>query len=472
MLSQYLFAIKEKKNLIAFSCFIFPFLNTYALTSSLPSYEWFEGSQYAGQSGIYGVQNVPSASNIPGARMAATGSSTASGLFFFFGGSGYDSKHNIGVINDLWRFDPSNGNWTWLSGSKTRRAVGIYGTLGVSALGNVPGSRYFSSSWADASGNFWVFGGNGYGPSLFQNGFLNDLWKYDSGTGRWTWVGGSNGVNQAGNYGTQGTPSTLNIPSSRQQSNTVIDNAGHVWLYGGMGYDSSGSFGYLNDLWEYNSATNQWTWISGSQFANTMPVYGTQGVADPANIPGARIGANMWLDSSGNIWLFGGTGLDSNGTNGPLNDLWEYTASTGTWKWVSGSNFSFQNGSYGVQGTFSSSNIPGARYGQNSWKDSSGNIWFFGGYGVDASGFQGELNDLWVYNASLNQWSWFGGSNQVNQAGIWGPQGNSDPSYMPGSRIFSTSFQDTNGNLWLFGGQGIDANGFGFLNDLWKITIQ
>jgi hypothetical protein len=31
-----------------------------------------------------------------------------------------------------------------------------------------------------------------------------------------------------------------------------------------------------------------------------------------------------WRDSTGNLWLFGGSGVDSAGNNGDLNDLWEY----------------------------------------------------------------------------------------------------------------------------------------------------
>ena len=31
-----------------------------------------------------------------------------------------------------------------------------------------------------------------------------------------------------------------------------------------------------------------------------------------------------WVDSSGNLWLFGGLGFDSNGSPGYLNDLWEF----------------------------------------------------------------------------------------------------------------------------------------------------
>jgi hypothetical protein len=38
--------------------------------------------------------------------------------------------------------------------------------------------------------------------------------------------------------------------------------------------------------------------------------------------------ASLWIDGSGNIWLFGGEGVDANGNVGSLNDLWKYQPST------------------------------------------------------------------------------------------------------------------------------------------------
>ena len=48
--------------------------------------------------------------------------------------------------------------------------------------------------------------------------------------------------------------------------------------------------------------------------------------------------------------------------------------------------------------------------GASSWTDSSGNLWLFGGYGVDANGLESGLNDLWEFNPSTNEWAWMGGA--------------------------------------------------------------
>ena len=64
------------------------------------------------------------------------------------------------------------------------------------------------------------------------------------------------------------------------------DAAGNVWLFGGLGYDSAGTLGYLNDLWKYSAG--QWTWMGGSNVGNQEGTYGTQGTAAAGNVPGAR----------------------------------------------------------------------------------------------------------------------------------------------------------------------------------------
>jgi N-acetylneuraminic acid mutarotase len=52
-------------------------------------------------------------------------------------------------------------------------------------------------------------------------------------------------------------------------------------------------------------------------------------VANAANTPGARSGQSMVMDAGGNLYLFGGEGLDANGNIiGYLNDLWKYTPGT------------------------------------------------------------------------------------------------------------------------------------------------
>jgi hypothetical protein len=101
------------------------------------------------------------------------------------------------------------------------------------------------------------------------------------------------------------------------------DASGKFWLSGGYGLGTATTLGYLNDLWSYNPAAAQWTWVSGASTINQAGTYGTQGTASSSNVPGARDWSISWIDASGNLWLFGGWGYDSTGVQGELNDLWK-----------------------------------------------------------------------------------------------------------------------------------------------------
>jgi N-acetylneuraminic acid mutarotase len=206
--------------------------------------------------------------------------------------------------------------------------------MGIAAPGNHPGARTETSSWTDASGNLWLFGGEGndVDGTRCTQGYgalaclLNDLWKYDPTTDMWTWMGGSIVIAQSGGYGTQGTPSAGNFPGARWGTVRWTDSSGKFWLFGGEGFDSMGTGGgnaNLNDLWKYDPATNTWTWIGGSNLAGQVGAYGTKGTTAPGNIPGARELAVGWIDRSDNLWLFGGF-APWTAVSGKFNDLWKY----------------------------------------------------------------------------------------------------------------------------------------------------
>jgi hypothetical protein len=148
--------------------------------------------------------------------------------------------------------------------------------------------------------------------------------------GEWSWMGGSSSVLESGNYGTLGLPVYTNSPGALSGATSWTDQSGNLWLFGAS-YNLS-MIGEFNDLWEFNSAANEWTWMGGSSkgvlsFYSSYGqpgVYGTLGIPAAGNIPGSRYDAANWTDSSGNFWLFGGNG----GSNGSYNDLWKFNPST------------------------------------------------------------------------------------------------------------------------------------------------
>jgi len=435
------------------------------------AFTWISGSDTADAVGVYGTQGVAATSNVPGGRHGPITWTDAAGDLWLYGGYGVGSP----ILNDMWKYSPSSGQWTWVSGSDTPDATAVYGTLGVAAATNTPGalgsSAYF---WIDASGNVWVFGGYGY-DSTGTRGWLNALWEYSPTSGLWTWSGGSTTNGATGVYGTQGVAASTNYPGARAGGGWK-DSSGNVWLFGAYGYDSTGTLGSLNDLWEYSPSTHQWTWVGGSNTVNAKGVYGTQGVAASTNVPGARYSNAIWTDASGNVWLFGGIGYDSTGTQGSLNDLWEYSQATGMWTWVCGSNTVNAIGVYGTQGVAAATNVPGARYGTTPWVDAASNLWLFAGVGYDSNGTPNSLNDLWKYSPSNHQWTWVGGSNTVNATGVYGTQGVAAATNVPGARDNMVTWTDVGGSVWLFGGEGLNLTGAdpnaAEWNDVWKFPTQ
>jgi N-acetylneuraminic acid mutarotase len=383
--------------------------------------------------------------------------------------------------------------WTWMGGVQYLSLAGVYGTKGVASPGNLPGYRSSSASWTDAQGNLWMFGGSG-NDSAGKQGCLSDLWSFSPISNEWTWMGGSNTAatgTQSGVYGTQGTPDSASYPACRSNAVTWTDAQGRFWLFGGIG---PGSDEWLNDLWEFDPKTNEWIWMGGVNGQTctkcSLPgIYGTKGSAEAANFPGGRSPAAGWVDGSGNLWLFGGSGLDSAGNSGSLNDLWSFSPSTGQWTWVGGNNTIAAAGSgdgvYGTLGTAASSNLPGSRSGAVGWTDQNGKFWLFGGLGFDSVGTQGLLNDLWRYDPASALWTWMGGSStyplstcgmgsvSCGIAGRYGTLQVPSSGNIPGDRESGAAWTDKNGNLWLFGGQGIDGAGApGFLNDLWEYSVS
>ncbi|MDH5716183.1 MAG: DUF4215 domain-containing protein [Spirochaetia bacterium] len=426
------------------------------------TFTWISDADTVNQTGIYGIKGTASPSNIPGARRAYVSWIDSSDNFWLFGGYGNDSAGTLGPLNDLWKFDGTN--WTWISGSNIINQAGVYGTKGIAAATNIPGARYFSISWTDSSGNFWLFGGNGYDSTGTTAGLLNDLWKFD-GT-NWTWINGSNTINNTGVYGTKGTAAATNIPGARNNAAKWQDTSGNFWLFGGNGYDTGTTAGLLNDLWKFDG-TN-WTWINGSNIINQTGIYGTKGTAAAANIPGARTGSGAWIDTSGNLWLFGGNGYDSTGTSGLINDLWKFDATN--WTWINGSNTINNIGVYGTKGTAAAANIPGARSIPLTWINSSGIVYIFGGNGYDSISQTSnhKLNDFWKFDGT--SWTWINGTNTLDQNGVYGTKGIATSSNMPGARSARSTWIDSSGNLWFFGGHGFDksATTASELNDLWR----
>lgn len=498
------------------------------------TWAWISGDQDVNQFGTYGQKGIPAASNTVRSRAYANTWMDTNGNLWLYGGEGYDN-YTVNTppiyLSDLWKFDIRGSVWTWMGGDTTYKFRTVYlpvwGTKGVGTSSVSPGSKIYSSTWSDKDNNLWLFGGQNIGVSEFA--VTNGLWKYSITTSLWTWVSGESTGSQEGNYGTKGVAAPSNVPCAREMAKSWANANGDLFVFGGRYRESPYPTRYLNDTWQYSTKTGLWTWLSGNISTppnpinplNPLPDYGVKGIASANTQPGARAGSVKWVDSAGNMWLYGGMR-----NTGYYNDIWKFSPATNLWTWIQGEQGTLTAPArYGVRGVFSAGNLPASALNYSSWTDNnlfylrssnqiwtfdpganqwawsggdtsaavnlfptrsyvagqknvfapenkpenrsyastwidnSNTLWMFGGISYVGSAL---LGDLWKYSPVLNQWAWVGGDTSLGGSTVYGQQGVASDLSKPGPRQTSTTWTDRNGNLWMFSGSG---------NELWKYSV-
>jgi len=406
---------------------------------------WISGPNTQNASAVYGTQGVPSVNNHPPYVYEPCEWKDKQGNFWVY--SGYSN-----FDDNLWKFNPTTLEWTWVKGSGLPNQNPVYGIQGVPDPANSPGQRYFGAgTWVDTTGNLWLFGGLPY---------RNDLWKYNIGTNEWTWMKGDTTTNSIGSHGVQGIPGPGNKPGSRYESSSQwTDSQNNLWLFGGDGYSDNGSSGYLNDLMKYDISTNEWTWMNGSNGPNAATIFGIKGVSSPLNDPGGRWTYSKYKDSNGNFWL--GGGWTSSGT---WNDLWKYDSGINEWTWMAGSSIVGDPGLFVSYCNPDSVSSPGGRAEQRaSVSDRCGKFWTFGGH----SSTSNPYSDLWLFDPDFLQWRCVGGPATPNQAGSYGTLGVPSASNLPSSRVGGIAWWGDDDRFYTYGGWSMGA---GFYCDMWVFT--
>lgn len=359
------------------------------------------------------------------------------------------------------------GEWTWVKGNNTPHGSGNFGVKGISSPNNNPPALYEAYEWTDLNGNFWVFGGVGGTDSTVNK--QNALWKYNPLTNEWVWMHGSSSPNQFGIYGVQGVPSPNSTPGAKGFGGlSWVDRAGDLWLYGGSGYDANGVDLYTDDLWRYHIATNEWTWMKGSDNAFTTPdpIVGIKGVADVANTPGIRHETNGGLtDAMGNLWLFGGL------SSGAYNDVWKYSTSNNMWTWIAGNQTQTNTPNYGVVRVSSPTNDPGDRFCYTKFIDAQNNLYFLGSGLTRING--DVVCDIWKFNTTTTEWTWMGGTSSVNQSGVYGDLCDTSLLDFPTSKYEIRACWPDSCGFFFFGGFTDDVADFDqSYNDLWYYDVD
>jgi hypothetical protein len=350
---------------------------------SLNQWAWIKGPGIPEQPGIYGTKGIPSPTNNPGAR--SWGCVTWTDLnnnLWLFGGLAFDANGVQNEMNDLWKYDITNNEWTWMSGADTIFSPGIYGIKGISSSANTPPCMWENNgSWTDSNNNLWLFGGQSY---AHQNDALNTLWKYDISTNEWTWINGIDTGFTQPVYGTMGVASPINNPGGRTVYCKWKDSNDNLWFFGG-GYQNHTK----NDLWKYSIAADEWTWVGGdSSTLGEVELYSLNCNPSAENIPEGRYeNRACWTRQNDNFAMYGGYG-----TSGSHNDLWNYNISTNEWTLMSGDTILNLPAVFGIKTVSNPNNRPAASGGAIGWKDVNNNLWLFGGYVAGTA-----TNALWRY---------------------------------------------------------------------------
>jgi hypothetical protein len=146
---------------------------------------------------------------------------------------------------------------------------------------------------------------------------------------------------------------------------------------------------------------------------------------------------------------------------------------------------------YGTLGLPDPRNAPGGGNPAATWTDHNGNFWLFGDVSSDLTGqnggfYKGDVNTLWVFNPSTNEWAGMGGDYAASNCsvivfspipfivcdgsqGVLGNQSVPGSANTPPARVGAVSWTDKGGNFWLFSGGGTNlSDNTGNVNDLWE----
>eukprot|EP00158_Paraphelidium_tribonemae_P005904 Partr_v1_DN27581_c0_g1_i2_m30721 putative Inherit from NOG: hedgehog protein len=259
---------------------------------------WKSGSKLNLEPPNYNVQGISTNFTTPGGRNGSPAFiNESTGEFILFGGS-----NDTVAYGDLWSFDLVSARWTWISGSSIPDDGGSITSQGNWSSLHNPSARTNALFVRNPTTNVvYMFGG----LALAESTWLNDMWALKWETREWAWVSGTLQTNRTPMTGTKGVPSALNYPGGLYSYSASFHKAsGLILIYGGSAIDKSVLSGRSNDLWAYNSTSNEWTWVFGSVTRNTAGVYDVGGVKPPS----AFLHSMAVDQQNGNIYVFGGEG--------------------------------------------------------------------------------------------------------------------------------------------------------------------
>lgn len=255
----------------------------------------------------------------------------------------------------------------------------------------------------------------------------------------------------------RGTPWVLDSnvkPSVREHPAGGIVNNNDIYVYGGASLEDE----FSSDFWIYDISQQKWAFISDLGWEVVLDTIGKESLTAH---PGGRNRMASSVDKNGNIWLFGGLYKDRN-TNeiSARSDLWKYNTKTKKFTYFGDNE--------------NSENKPSARYRTRAWTDKNNNLWMYGG-ALDNPSFTTSYNDLWKYDIATNEWTFMTGNKNISYCkncpnGVYpGTAYMTGTQYYPRARSDYGYWQDSLGNVWIYGGYA-ESHGVDEFGDLWRFT--
>lgn len=398
----------------------------------------------------------------PGGREIEMDWTGLDGNFYFYSGAAYKTWTSRNYFADVWKYDPRKLEWTWVSGPANSGNQDYPPSHGMTGL---PGRRVSAGFCRDSEGNAWLMGGDGPGTMV-----RNDLWKRDVATGDWIWMWGGNGHHiptiVPDNPGDVGEPGS--VDGGFNSLFLLANKDNDILMMGGWYRD--GSISTPNYTWKYDVSENHWIWLGGSE--NT--VY-PDAPGEPGEV-GERSSSATWIDSDGNLWLYGGSASDSVlNSYKARTDLWMFDIETERWLWIDGEKDSSPELTYPEN--YGEPGHPGKRTEAKIWRDVNGDIWLFGGLRWYTDVINATLNfysgsDLWRFDMTACEWIWEGGPRELEDALPQFPAGHNQVGQPP-ALTEQAIWQDSDGNIWMYGGVADLGEGqMGGFNSIWKLEIQ
>lgn len=357
----------------------------------------------------------------------------------------YGGETSSQFKNDLWLYTPSNAAWTLEDAN--------FDVFDVdNNFNDKPGARNDSLAWFDATHNrLYMFGG--FGIDLNGNpGELNDTWYYDITGEVWVFVGGGLTQSNGHSAGGPGDESTSFNPGGRRGA-MIFTDGDDYYAFGGS---KDGGSTLLNDLWRFNTNSNQWAFMSGSPGGNA---------GSSATQPSGRTAAAVWEHIPADpdaAYMYGGyNGLATS------RELWRFDLNNRSWQRIKGNDSGPASAFAIANGIFHPVNEPGTfnDFVYGAMVSSKSELWLI------------ENSRYWAYSLTLNQWALVmadevGSPNLFNNLPTSIPSPgtvNSWPNYISGrlgARIWSGA-----SDFYLFGGYDVQTATTSARNDLWRVVM-